>query len=466
MVAAPGPARSDGLVGAASPDGRGPGAGDHSAGLDHLASLRLAVGVPASGWRRRLRHGAPGCVARGALPRRAPDRSAEPRPLVARGNCRLARRRRRSNRAPAVDTIAAALNLRFDITHAARTSRARAGLLHTPHGLVETPFFCTVGTAGSVKGITPSELRDLGASVLLANTYHLFLRPGAETVRELGGLHRFMAWNGPIVTDSGGFQVFSLGFGLEHGVGKQIGMFPGEESNTGRRPRGQAAKLVRVDDDGATFTSHIDGSRQRLTPESSMATQEALGADIVLAFDEPTSPLHDADYTRQAMERTHAWAERCLAVRQRGDQALYGIVQGGAFEDLRTASAGFIAGLPFQGAAIGGSLGKSKADMHAVLDWSIPYLPERWPRHLLGIGEPEDLFSCVERGIDQFDCVAPTRLGRHGQVYTPDGRLHLTRPELKEDARPIQADCGRYTSRTGFSRGYIRPQLSANELLA
>src|SRR5207244_7158247 len=182
-------------------------------------------------------------------------------------------------------------------------------------------FFSVVGTAGSVKGVTPAELRELSAGVLLANTYHLFLRPGAKTVHELGGLHRFMGWDGPIITDSGGFQVFSLGFGLEHGVGKQIGMFPGDAPIPSRR---QGAKLVRVDEDGATFTSHIDGSRQRLTPETSIAVQEALGADIILAFDEPTSPLHDADYTRQAMERTHRWAERCLAARRRGDQALYG----------------------------------------------------------------------------------------------------------------------------------------------
>ena len=336
-------------------------------------------------------------------------------------------------------------------------------MLHTTHGSIDTPFFCVVGTAGSVKGVTPAELRELGAEVLLANTYHLYLRPGAETIGDLGGLHRFMAWDGPIVTDSGGFQVFSLGFGLEHGVGKQIGMFPGEDAP---RRGGQAGRLVRVDEDGATFTSHIDGSRQRLTPESSIAIQEVLGADIILAFDEPTSPLHDADYTRQAMQRTHRWAERCLAARRRDDQALYGVVQGGAFHDLRTASARFIASLPFEGAAIGGSLGKSKADMHAVLDWSIPHLPEAWPRHLLGIGEPEDLFSCVERGIDQFDCVAPTRLGRHGQAYTPDGRLHLTRPELKEDPRPLQAGCGCYTCRTGFSRGYLRHLFAANELLA
>jgi tRNA-guanine transglycosylase len=319
-----------------------------------------------------------------------------------------------------------------------------------------------VGTAGSVKGVTPAELRDLGAEVLLANTYHLFLRPGAETVRELGGLHRFMAWDGPIVTDSGGFQVFSLGFGLEHGVGKQIGMFPGEE----RPVRGQAAKLVRVDEDGATYTSHIDGSRQRLTPELAIEIQEALGADVALAFDEPTSPLHDADYTRQAMERTHRWAVRCLAARTPGDQALYGIVQGGAFEELRTGSARFIGGLAFDGVAIGGSLGKSKADMHSVLDWSMPHLPSRWPRHLLGIGEPEDLFSCVERGVDQFDCVAPTRLARHGQLYTPAGRLQITGLEHKDDPRPIQASCGCYTCRTGFSRGYLRHLFAANELLA
>jgi tRNA-guanine transglycosylase len=317
-----------------------------------------------------------------------------------------------------------------------------------------------------VKGVTPTELNDLGAQVLLANTYHLFLRPGAAIVRELGGLHRFMAWDGPIVTDSGGFQVFSLGFGLEHGVGKQIGMFPDEAAQTTRRSRGQAAKLVRVDDNGATFTSHIDGSRQRLTPEVSVEVQEALGADIVLAFDEPTSPLHDAAYTSEAMERTHRWARRCLAVRSRDDQAMYGIVQGGAFEELRVASAQFIGRLPFEGVAIGGSLGKSKADMHAVLDWSFPHLPANWPRHLLGIGEPEDLFACVERGVDQFDCVTPTRLGRHGQLYTPDGRLSITGLEHKDDSRPIQTDCGCYTCRTGFSRGYIRHLFAANELLA
>jgi len=326
---------------------------------------------------------------------------------------------------------------------------------------VETPFFCVVGTAGSVKGVTPAELREVGAGVLLANTYHLFLRPGHAVVRDLGGLHRFMAWDGPIVTDSGGFQVFSLGFGLEHGVGKQIGTFPGEA-----RPRTQVPKLVKVDQDGATFTSHIDGSRQRLTPEVSIEVQEALGADVILAFDEPTSPLHDASYTRAAMERTHRWAARCLDARTRADQALYGIVQGGAFEELRGESARVIGGMPFDGVAIGGSLGKSKEDMYSVLRWSTPHLPDAWPRHLLGIGEPEDLLACVELGVDQFDCVSPTRLGRHGHVYTPDGRLSLVSLTAREDPAPIDAACGCYTCRTGFSRGYLRHLFAANELLA
>ena len=357
----------------------------------------------------------------------------------------------------------------FEVTHQPARGPARVGVLHTPHGSVETPFLSVVGTAGAVKGVTPAELRSMGAGVLLANTYHLYLRPGPDVVAGLGGLHRFMGWDGPLITDSGGYQVFSLGFGLEHGVGKQIGMFPAEgdaEARPRGRAKGQQARLVHVDEDGATFTSHIDGSRHRLRPEDSIAVQEALGADIALAFDEPTSPLHDASYTAAAMQRTHNWARRCLAARTRADQALYGIIQGGAFESLRRASAEFIGGLPFDGVAIGGSLGKSKADMHAVIDWSVTAVPEASPRHLLGIGEPEDLFACVERGIDQFDCVAPTRLARHGLVYTPSGKLSVVGAELREDPTPIQADCGCYTCTTGFSRGYLRHLFAARELLA
>ncbi len=358
----------------------------------------------------------------------------------------------------------------LDVQHEVSGGRARAGVLRTPHGDVETPFFCVVGTAGSVKGVTPQELGEMGAKVLLGNTYHLSLRPGHETVSRLGGLHRFMAWSGPIVTDSGGFQVFSLGFGLEHGVGKQVGMFPDESpaqpEEQRRRGRGQAARLMHVDDDGVDFASHVDGSRHRLTPERSIGIQEALGSDIALAFDEPTSPLHDTAYTARAMGRTHAWARRCLDVRTRADQALYGIVQGGAYPEFREASARFIAGLPFDGAAIGGSLGRSKADMHAVLDRSVPLLPEVWPRHMLGIGEPEDVLACIERGIDQLDCVTPTRLARHGVAYTAVGKLDLTSEQQRDETGPIAEGCDCYTCQAGFSRGYLRHLFTAGELLA
>lgn len=324
-----------------------------------------------------------------------------------------------------------------------------------------------VGTQASVKSLTPADLVALGAQVVLANTYHLYLRPGAELIRRLGGLHRFMGWEGPLVTDSGGYQVFSLGFGLEHGVGKQIGMFP-EEVSAGARPRptrGQKPKLARVDDDGVTFTSHLDGSTHRLTPEKSIEVQEKLGADIILAFDEPTSPLHDLDYTRRALARTHAWADRCLAAKTRADQALFGIVQGGVFRELREASARFMAARPFDGFAVGGSLGKSKQDMHAILEWTTALLPDEKPRHLLGIGEPEDLFEAVARGIDLFDCVAPTRYARHGVLYTHAGRIAITNARYREDPDPVEPGCPCFTC-SHFSRAYLRHLFTAEELLS
>ena len=355
----------------------------------------------------------------------------------------------------------------FDVDYPDSRSPARLGRLVTPHGTVETPAFIVVGTQAAVKSVQPGEVAALGAQAVLCNTYHLYLRPGPDLVADQGGLHRFMGWSGPMFTDSGGYQVFSLGFGLEHGIGKLVGMFPDEDPADARLGRrgGQQAKLSRVDDDGVTFTSHVDGSTHRLTPERSIEIQEKLGADIILAFDEPTSPLHDEAYTRRALERTHAWAERCLAARQRTDQALYGIVQGGAFRGPRVASAEFIGGLPFDGFAIGGSLGKSKRDMHRVLDWSIPALAPERPRHMLGIGEPEDLFECVERGVDTFNCVAPTRLARRGVLYTADGKLTITQAKYRDDPGPIEADCGCPTCR-GFSRAYLRHLFVAEELLA
>jgi queuine tRNA-ribosyltransferase len=359
----------------------------------------------------------------------------------------------------------------FRVEKQAVSSRARAGVLTLPHGEVQTPVFMPVGTQATVKGLTPVEVEALGAQIVLANTYHLYLRPGPELVAALGGLHALMAWDRPILTDSGGFQVFSLGFGREHGVGKIAKTFPAE-AGEGRRPEepgsrpqsGRHGRLTRVDDDGVTFTSHIDGSPHRLTPERSIRIQEELGADVILAFDECTSPLAGYDYTRQALARTHRWAERCLAARQATPQALFGIVQGGEYPDLREESARFIASLPFDGVAIGGSLGQSKADMHHVLDWTVPHLPDRWPRHLLGIGEPEDLLAGVARGVDMFDCVAPTRLGRHGVLYVPEGRLHIDNAVYREDPAPLQEGCDCYTCRH-FSRAYLRHLFVANEML-
>jgi tRNA-guanine transglycosylase len=345
---------------------------------------------------------------------------------------------------------------------AAGAGPARVGRLLTPHGEVETPALVVVATQAAVKTLAPDEVRAAGTQIILANTYHLYLRPGPDLVARLGGLHRFMGWDGPMMTDSGGFQVFSLGFALEHGVGKVAKTFPGLDVETPRRP--VKPRLVSIDEDGVTFTSHLDGSRHRFTPEKSIEIQEKLGADIILAFDECTSPLHDYAYTRQALERTHRWALRCLAARTRSDQALFGIVQGGAYRDLREASARFIASLPFEGYAIGGSLGRSKEDMHRIIEWVIPWLPEGKPRHLLGIGEPEDLLAGIARGIDLFDCVAPTRLGRHGAAYTRRGRLNLRSAALKDDPNPIEADCDCYTCRR-FSRAYLRHLFNAGEML-
>ncbi|MPZ13662.1 MAG: tRNA guanosine(34) transglycosylase Tgt [Chloroflexi bacterium] len=353
--------------------------------------------------------------------------------------------------------------IRFDIAAHDRRSRARAGVLTTPHGVVHTPALCPVATQATVKSLAPDELRDLGAELVLVNAYHLNLRPGADLVAKLGGLHSFMAWDGPLMTDSGGWQVFSLGFALEHGVGKIAGLFP-DEGDTRVRARGQRPRLTRVDADGVTFTSHIDGSRHRFSPEISIGVQERLGADLILAFDECTSPLHDEGYTAEALTRTHRWAQRCLDARTRSDQALLGIVQGGAFEELRRESAAFIGGLPFDGFAVGGSLGRSKEDMRRVLDWTVPLFAEDRPRHLLGIGEPEDIFDAVERGIDTFDCVSPTRLARHGMLYTPDGRIAIRNAQFQQDFRPVDSDCLCYTCRH-FSRAYLRHLFVAEELL-
>ncbi len=351
----------------------------------------------------------------------------------------------------------------FEIVKKSKKSLARTGIIKTPHGEIHTPAFIPVATQATIKGITEEQLKSIGIEVVLANTYHLYLRPGDKVIKKLGGLHKFMNWDRPIVTDSGGFQVFSLGAAIEHGVGKIANIFPGETV----RPASHGQSLTRITEEGVYFRSHLDGSRRFIGPEESIKIQENLGADIIFAFDECTSPLHDHAYTQKAMERTHRWAARCLEAHQAlpaGRQWLFGIVQGGAYEDLRITSAKFIGGLDFPGFGIGGSLGKSKKDMHKVLDWVAPILPETKPRHLLGIGSVEDIYEAVKRGMDSFDCVIPTRLGRNGAALTRKGNLNIKAASYHLDKRPIEAGCGCYTCRH-FARYYLCHLFKAGEML-
>lgn len=364
------------------------------------------------------------------------------------------------------------MSFSFQIKKKSRRSRARLGKVITPHGEVNTPAFIPVATQATVKSLDSQDLKALGVQIVLGNTYHLHLRPGEKVIARAGGLHQFMNWVGPILTDSGGFQVFSLGFGLAHGVGKIANIFP--EEGVGKKGKSvRRAKLAKIDEKGASFTSHIDGKLYRLTPKKSIAIQEKLGADIILAFDECTSPLSSYTYTKKALARTHRWAEESLKAKKRENQALFGIVQGGEYQDLREISAKFINSLPFEGFAIGGSLGKSKKDMHQVLDWTVPLLADNKPRHLLGIGGVEDIIECVKRGIDLFDCVTPTRNARHGLLYTDlrfkikDARfkkIHITNAKYKKDFKPIDTDCQCYTCQN-YSRAYLRHLFMANESL-
>jgi queuine tRNA-ribosyltransferase len=326
-------------------------------------------------------------------------------------------------------------NPAFSFELQATEGSARSGVFHTPHGDLLTPVFAPVGTQATVKAVTPSQLHELNASLVLANTYHLYLRPGDELVAEMGGLHRFMSWPAPILTDSGGFQVFSL------------------------------ADLRDIDEDGVTFKSHVDGSIHRLTPEKSITIQENLGADIIMALDE-CAPPHDRAYNEKALNRTHAWAERCLKASRRPDQALFGIVQGGIFPELRSRSAEWLSSLGFSGYAIGGlSVGETKAEMHSMLELVNSILPHNKPRYLMGVGTPDDLVNGVLRGVDIFDCVLPTRLARHHAAMTHTGRLNLVNAAYARDPLPIDEACDCYTCRN-FSRAYLRHLIQAKEMLA
>lgn len=388
----------------------------------------------------------------------------------------------------------------FDIQK--RIGRARAGVLHTPHGDVETPAFVGVATKATLKGITNEQVREMGLQMMIANTYHLFLSPGEDLIARAGGVHGFMHYQGPLMTDSGGFQVFSLGEGMEKQVSKFTQATDSPRSDLGDGGEGlafakgsdsakptlydeeiatQHGKLAIVDDEGVTFTSHIDGSLHRFTPERSVEIQHTLGADIFFAFDECTAPTATYEYQREAMERTHRWAKRSLTAHRTSQveemqsasalgsgvtrQAIYGIAQGGQFDDLRLTSARAIGDMGFDGFGLGGSFSKKygEGSLESAL-MMLENIPGDMPVHGLGVGEPEDILLGVEYGVDTFDCVTPTRNGRNGTVYTSTGKLHIKRAALTDDLGPLDPACDCYVC-TNHSRAYLAHLFRSGEML-
>ena len=351
----------------------------------------------------------------------------------------------------------------------------RAGILETPHGKIETPAFVSVGTKATVKALSPEDVKELGGQVVLANTYHLYLEPGEKLIKEAGGVHKFMNWDGPTMTDSGGFQVFSLGVAMNGGInkflparrslgegGKKVLMIEVEPQSL-ECEENACVKLVKIDEDGVDFKSCLDGSEHRFTPEKSIQIQHDIGADIIFAFDECTAPNAPREYQKEAMERTHRWAKRSLVEHKKlgGQSSLYGIVQGGRFEDLRKESAREISGMDFAGFGIGGSFDKD--DVGNALVWVNEILPEDKPRHFLGIGRVEDIFLGVENGVDTFDCVAPTRMARNGGLETPTGRINITNAKFRDDFSPIEKGCECYTCKN-YTRAYLAHLFRAKEL--
>ena len=343
----------------------------------------------------------------------------------------------------------------------------RAGILTTLHGEIKTPAFVTVGTKATVKALTPEMVSALGAQVVLANTYHLYLEPGDEIVRDAGGFGKFMNWHGPTMTDSGGFQVFSLGVAFGSKVGK-LSKVPQGETEEAFVAEEQSGRLAKIDEGGVTFKSYKDGSEHRFTPERSMEIQHNLGADMIFAFDECTSPAAPYEYQKEAMERTHRWAQRSLDAHHANDEAslkqgLLGVVQGGRHRELREESARVLGAMDFDGYGIGGSFDKD--DMTTAVGWVNAILPEDKPRHLLGIGEPEDLFGAVENGCDLFDCVAPTRTGRNGTLHTRDGKINMRNAQFVRDFTPVDKECDCYTCKN-YTRAYLAHLFRSDEMLA
>ena len=339
-----------------------------------------------------------------------------------------------------------------------KLKNARTALFTTPNGTIKTPAFIPVATKATVKALSSDDVRAIGFNSILSNTYHLMLQPESKIVKRLGGLHGFMNFDGPIFTDSGGYQVFSLGKGIACGVSK---VKKPQNDTIGYQATNSKKSLVKITDQGVEFRSHLDGKKIFMRPEDSIKIQEELGADIIFAFDECTSPTDSRAYLEKSLERTHKWADRCLKAHKRKNQALFGIVQGGDYKDLREKSAKFIGSLPFGGFGIGGSFGKEK--MKKVLDWTIPYLPDNKPRHMLGIGVVEDIFQAVELGIDTFDCVEPTRLGRHGTLLTKKGRVRILSVKYKTDKKSIERGC-KCELCDNYSRAYLHHLFKANEM--
>lgn len=324
----------------------------------------------------------------------------------------------------------------YELVAEDRKTGARAGLLHTPHGVFKTPMFMPVGTQATVKTVTPEELEDMGSQIILSNTYHLFLRPGTELIHEAGELHRFMNWNKGILTDSGGFQVFSLG------------------------------AMRKITEEGVYFRSFLDGSKQFLSPEISVRAQEDLGSDIAMAFDECIPYPADYEYARKSTERTTRWAKRCIKAHQRTDRGIFGIIQGGMYKDLRKQSAMEISSLPFDGVAVGGlSVGEPHDLMYDILEETIQWMPKGKARYLMGVGTPDCLVEGVARGVDMFDCVFPTRVARNGMAMIHTGRMNMKNKQYERDFRPIEESCGCYTCRN-YTRAYIRHLYKSEELLA
>ncbi len=346
---------------------------------------------------------------------------------------------------------------KFTVQKKSQKSRARAGLLHTPHGVIETPALVPVATQAVVKTLTGEEVQRTGSQVVIANTYHLHLKPGEKVVKRHGGLNRFMHWDRPIMTDSGGFQVFSLGFGFDFNIGKQLKEGHTESVHVAAQP-----KFLKITEEGVHFRSVVDGKKLFIGPKESMRIQEALGADIIFAFDECPPPVASKAYVKKSVKLTHRWAEECLRV-HKGAQALFGIVQGGRYRDLREQSARYIGSLPFPGYGIGGEFGSDKATMVRMIRWVTAALPENKPRHLLGIGYLEDIPNIIQAGVDTFDCIVPTHFARHGVAFTSAGQLDMRKNIFLSDRKPLDPRCACEVCQT-YSRGYITHLLRAKEM--